>query len=429
MEVTIFGTICFLLIFVLLIRQVNPLLAAVFFAPFCASAVIQADFFYLQPGHFFLFLTMICSLVKGRVKIHMPNGMVFGFILFALLTIIISAVFRIDVLVYGIGNRIQLKSSLVSLQNFTQYAYIVLGFILYWMVYNYSIQDMKNWRRIVNIFAKSGITVLCIGVYQIIANNYSLPFDEVFRNSVRDMWQTKERVQGTFGEASFMGQFCVYLFAVFSTYKWHKSGVIRITGIALTMLIGVLTRSSGFLLGIIAVAFIWLFLQKLSLKTLIQVLMLAIVAVLAGWFVIRLPSVQVILDNAYSKYTLQSWSGIERNTVFWHMLMVGRKYPISGIGYGGGRSTDLYANLFSTTGIVGFALFFGFIMQKVYQLFRVYGYTKEEQMGILLVVAILVTSISVPDIAYLPIWVIFGLLDGLTAHKTRTKALSNHRIT
>ncbi|WP_367566864.1 O-antigen ligase family protein [Lacrimispora sp.] len=412
------GYLSFVLTSILIWKPNKLLFTAIFFASFCASSVISFSSFFLQPGHYFFILFLgvstvwIMSKEIKRVTVVYPNLLLFAFVIVAFLSIIISWALKIDVLVYGIGNNNQLKSSLVSRQNFTQFLYLVMGFIMYWCVYNYCCKGFSQWKYVVRICGLSGCVVLLIGVYQIIAHTLGLPFDEIFRNSVKDMWQTKERVQATMGEASFLGQYCIYLAAIFAGgYKWCSNRLVRMASLALLMVIGVLTRSTTFLLGAFALFFSYGLFQRKTAKNVLKYMFIVIIGALAIVYLLQYNAkVQLMFNSAISKFNLQSYSGIERSTIFSYMLKVGLNYPILGIGYGGGRSTDLYANILSNTGFVGFVIFASFIIREFIILIKDKD-SEGVQMCLLLLIGFLVTSWSMPDISYLPFWVIMAIID------------------
>lgn len=421
MSIGIFGYIAIFLSLFAIKKKDNCLLLAIFFASFCESSVLSFSTFVLQPGHYFLFLFLGLSLIytmvylaqaKGNdVVIVKPDGILTLFIVIAILSVLFSLIFRIDILVYGIGNDNQLKSSLVSSQNFTQLIYLICGFMLYWSILNYCALDEKKWKRVVSVLCLSGIIIMFIGIYQMIAYNNGLPFDEIFRNNAKEMWQTKERVQSTMGEASFLGQYCIYLISIFIGFKWIDNFFLRSAFFALVLLVGILTRSTTFLLGLIAIfiAFV-LFQQQKASNILKTTLFIIVTVIVSSLFLKYSQSVQLLVESALNKFSLESYSGVERSFIYKHMLNVGLKYPIFGIGYGGGRSTDLYANLLATTGFAGFTTFILFIMNQLIVSIK-FKSDEGSLMCLLLIIGFLVTSWSIPDINYLPFWTVMAVLD------------------
>ena len=422
MSIGFLGYIIILLSVWILLKRERTLLAIVFFAPFCASYVVAFDSFYLQPGHWFLllYISIVAVSVFTNKRIRIPfkraNIFLFVFICYAFLTIIINGLLRTDVQVYGIGNANQLKSSMISFQNFTQMLYLFLGYLLYLCIFGFCLKNESNFRKVTRIFAISGLAVMAIGLYQMIANKFGLPYDEIFRNNVKNMWQTKSRMQATFGESSFFGQYCVYLFVIFATCKWSDNKIFRVVCLVLACVCGVMSRSTTFLLGVIGVVFTYVVFKKIDRKVMIKYLVAIITTpVLLVYIMSNNLYVQQLIRSTLSKITLvgnslESHSGEERRRIFAHMLQVGLEHPFWGIGYGGGRSTDLYANILANVGIIGAFLFFAFIIRCL--VFFIKNRNEEFSLcAILLLVGFLITSGSIPDLSYLPIWVLFGLVD------------------
>lgn len=414
MSIEIFGIIIFLITLPLCYKKENLLLASVFFAPFYECGVISFSSFYLQPGHFFLFLYIGILFVKGYkrkiVNIVKPDLFLSTFLFSAVLSIAVAIVFQINTLSYGIGNGVQLEYSAVDLQNFTQLLYLITGFVLYWLIINYC--DSKDrWKKLITIFLLSGIMVLAIGAYQLLAAFYDLPFTVIFRTQHHEMWQQLSRVQSTMGEASFLGQYFTWLLSiVIAGYQW-ESTIGRMLMISAILSLGVMTRSSTVLIGVFVVFISYGLFQKFSIKMLLKYLA-CIVAFIVFFSYLYFTNeyVEILVDNTISKIQLNTTSGVQRTEVFEYMFGVGLNYPITGIGYGGGRSTDLYSSIFATTGMFGFVSFFGFIVNCIRKL--IFNRDIEGVLVcILLLLGIVVTGISVPEINYLVLWVLFAIID------------------
>lgn len=394
------------------------LLTAIFFTPYTESFVFSTGSWNLKPGHFFLLLFLInCALIFFRLrtiskfKIWSPLT---GFVIISFLSIIISAILRIDVPVYGFGNGVQLKSSLVSAQNFTQLLYVITGWLLYICIYNYCIAKPDFINKLIKCMFISSLSILLIGVYQIIAYNVGLPYDEIFRqtaeNGVRNMWQTKARVAATFGEASLFGQYCTYILALYLYFISATKQKKYYFCIIVMAVLGVFSRSTTFLIGAISIILAYMIINSKKATKLRQYMIvfvaLLIIGIAAYMFI---PKVNDLVTVALEKFALQNRSGEERFTVSKYMLHIGFKYPILGIGFGGGRSLNLYSQIFATTGIIGSVCWWGYIASLLYD-FRKMSNAKIK-LCVLLLIGLLVTSVSIPDINDLTLWTIFGLCE------------------
>lgn len=416
MSIGIFGIFIIILSITFLVKQEYLLLAAVFFAPFYECGVFTFSNFYLQPGHYFLLLYMVCFILKSLqnrvMKLSKPNLFLLSFVIVAVLSVFIAILFEIDELVYGIGNGIQLEHSIVDAQNFTQLLYLLFAFVLYCLFSQYCKKSEKNWNKGVKIVTLSGLAVLLIGIYQLVANAFGLPFNEIFRTNQHIMWQQLSRVQSTMGEASYLGQFCTWFFVIAVTgFNWWNKSVIKFASIVLVGYIGILTRSSTFLIGAVAVIVAYGFFQKPTFLNWIKYLFAIIVALVSFIFLYQNnPYLQILIVNTINKFNLQTISGVQRAEVFTYMSHIGMNHLLTGIGYGGGRSTDLYSHIFATTGIFGVLTFFGFLISSFWKLLK-FKDRAGVLMCLLLIIGIFATGIGVPEINYLSIWSLFSIID------------------
>lgn len=394
------------------------LLTTIFFTPYTESFVFSTGSWILKPGHFYLLLFLINSaLIFLRLKtISKPKlwSPLTAFVVVALVSILVSAIFQIDVPVYGFGNGVKLKSSLVSSQNFTQFLYIFTGWVLYVCIYNYCIANPAFINKLIKCIFISSCSVLIIGAYQIIAFNFDLPYDEIFRqtaeNGVRNMWQTKARVAATFGEASFFGQYCTFILSIYLYYISISKNKKYYICLFATIFLGIVSKSTTFLIGttIISVTYMIINTQNANkmLHYMVSFIVLIIIAILAYLYI---PKVNDLVTVALEKFSLQNHSGEERFEVSKYMLQIGLNYPILGIGFGGGRALNLYVQIFATTGIIGSICWWGYILTLLYD-FRTM-ITPKLKLCVLLLIGILVSSISIPDMNDLTLWTILGLCE------------------
>lgn len=421
------GLICIICTIAVILKPRKEFLLIAFFASFCASSVIDFGTFNLQPGHYFLILYLITAPVLSRRKLgklKKPDSWLLAFVVIAFLSIIVAAVFGINTDVIGIGNGNQIKSSRVSFQNYTQYLYLLLGFITYWLMYNYCIEDKKNFEKYVRVLEWSGIAVLAIGVYQLIANTFNLPFDTIFRNELGNIWQTKLRVQSTMNEASFFGQYCVYILFLYLHFPMFKRKMFNYLLIGATIVLGIMSTSSTFMFGGVAVLVLTVALKRQDVKGFVRTFViftaLAIVAIYAYY---SNDYMQNMVLRAVNKLSLDDVSGIQRNYIFSFMINVWKQYPILGVGFGGGRSTDLYANLLAGVGLVGFSAFFGYLIKKMVIAARKMR-NGQANINIVFIVSFLLTSVAIPDLTFLPVWCMFALLDAHDYLITHNKLVS-----
>lgn len=408
------------------------LLMAVFFASFCECCVVYSSSFFLSPGHFFVFLAAVAAVIRAMIgnsaRFILPNKPLAVFICVALLSILVSATFRIDVQVFGVGTGHDMKSSRVSLQNFTQLLYIVVGYLFELLLVNYCVRK-DAWEKVVRITVISSVFVLLIGVYQIIATRFGLPFVTIFKNAYKIQWQTQLRAQSTMGEASLLGGYCAYTAAIYFSpdYKRSKKKIASVLYIVLFCVISVMTYSSSFLFGVAVVICTYMLIEKRTQKTALKWTVIICAGAVLFIAAIQIsPRVNLLINNAVNKLSLKNYSGIERLEIFEYMMRVGLKYPFLGIGFGGGRSRDLYSNLFATTGIVGVVTFFAFVFMDLRLLWKNKD-VKGARMCICILAVLLINAFSNPDISYLTFWLFISIVDAKCMEilrKNRTNDLS-----
>lgn len=411
----IFTFFIFVLTLFLIKKRDNLLLALCFFAPFCECGVLAFPFFTLQAGHFFLVLYLLAFLWNnkgfGVLKFRRPSLYLSMYLVIAVISILAAVLLRTNVQVYGIGNGVSLTGSKVDSQNFTQLIYLIVGMLVYAIVYNFCIKDYENWRKIVRLCVLSGCAVLLIGFYQLIANKYGLPFTSIFRISNHSMWQQLSRVQSTMAEASYLGQYITIIFAILiSGFLWTEKRSINFIVIIFLLAIGVMTRSSTFFVGVVSVMIMYGFFQKKGGTGVLKYIGAIVIAFGLFFYLYKAnPYVTVLINNTIAKFRQTTISGITRKTVIMYMFGVFLKNPILGVGFGGGRSSDVYTTILSTTGLLGFVSFSGFFIRIFVKLFP-YRADKDVFMSIMVEIAFLVTALFVPEMNYLHYWVFFGVI-------------------
>ena len=412
MKIGIFGIIIIFLSIFLIRKPSNLLFAAVFFAPYTECSVISFSSFFLQPGHYFLLLYLVVLLAKSNThkKLYIslvPNVFLLLFIIVSFFSIILAYVFQKDIMVYGIGNGVELTHSKVDLQNITQFIYLFSGYVFLVCIVSFINSGEDKLYTVIKISMASAISILLISLYQLIAAQFNLPYSEIFRNDRHPMWQEMTRVQATFGEASYLSQYLVFALVLFLFYETKQYK--RILFFVLYFFIGVLTRSSTFFLGtVFAIAF-YLMLKRPTIKNVFQSLLIIVLSVLAFNFLYNNnDKVNVLVNNTLLKFRLQTISGIERYNVLKYTLKIGFTYPIFGIGYGGGRSTDFFASVFLQTGITGVIVIISFLSSLIFPLINHIN-LNESKPALLLVSIFIVTSMSVSDIHFLHFWLIMAI--------------------
>lgn len=186
----------------------------------------------------------------------------------------------------------------------------------------------------------------------------------------------------------------------------------------LTLALFLSTSTTAFI-GIAVYVIIIIFSNRIPLKYLLAAG--AGIALVVIW---KFQAIYSLLDKLiFRKLTLDSLSGIVRfsnlqdSVLFW--LDAPLPVKIFGLGFGYIRSTDFFSTLLVNNGLIGLALMtiaFGYPMIALGTSERAFG------LKCALVVIAVTMLVSVPEFAYLPIWLFLGIAYNHLNHKYDTTA-------
>ncbi|MCM8711376.1 oligosaccharide repeat unit polymerase [Clostridium sp. SYSU_GA19001] len=424
MHITILGYIFIPLGMVLFffLKSDYLLFLTVMFSGFTASSVINVEYisFGLAPSYYFgmLFIIKYIFIVLKNKNLVKPNFYLALFIIISFISMMLSKFLNNEgILVYGIGNGLRLKVVEFSMQNITQYMYLIFAFIIYWLIKDRLKDDISFINKIIKVYLFSGFIISLIGFYQVVAYYYNLSFDIIFRSNPLG-WQQGIRIYAVAAEPSMMAYFIVPTLSLAFSYKKKVGGLNSYIIFILLFILGVLTTSTTFLIGIIGFAVVYFFRNIINYRTIIKYLTFVGVLVFIVIVIFNFnEEIRIRLwDKSIAKLQLNNASGVSRYEVFSQMISVGFMYPFFGVGFGSGRSTDLYSHLFATTGIIGSATFFIYIFYSFYKMLKYSrkNYLKEISDGyVYFLFTFLICSISVPEFMFLFFWVNFGVIDSI----------------
>jgi hypothetical protein len=399
----------------------------IFFSPFTATTIVSFSTFNLMPAQYFAILLVLRYFLFERFfikkKICEPSRSLMLFLVIALISILANWLLSTNEVVYGIGNGVKLTSSKVSLRNLTQFSYLLLAFLVYWMVNDYCSRNPKYQNKAIVNLMVSGVVVSLIGFYELLSFIYSLPFNEIFRPAAVIPFYM--RVSSVMAEPSFLSGFILPLLGVIYIYAIKNKKAERYVYIIIfsaVFLLGVISTSTTFFIGLIGLLFYIIFYSRKSGSGKITLFIIGIV--LFVFFIAILqsfPDIQRrIVDNNIDKFALKNESGAVRLLVSFHMLSVALHHPILGVGFGSGRSTDLFINVLACTGIVGFLIFFGFIIRLIVKLLK-YNRLKIDNKPYpvayaLFLLLFLICGCGVPDYpVFLFFWIVMGMANAYTS--------------
>ena len=420
MEITVFTGVAIVitLIFAIQRKMEYSIFASVFFSGFTGTSVLNVGGFSLQPSFYFgiVYLIYRCFTAR-RFTIRLPlSALVF------LIYCICSAFFPIffgqsGELVMnqeGLYVPIRLTSS-----NFTQILYLLFDFVFLNALLAFQ-NDAHRKAQFVRVFKAGLLCVELICCYQIIAFSLDLPFDILFRQSVHGNVQGM-RLYGPCVEASML---CYFLVPAIAIVFQNRRNAFDFFLITLATVLGVLTRSSTFLLGGTALGLcaipsvINFFLREHSMQVWknVTLVLVGVVCVASVMFREMMETVSSFIE----KLELGNDSGQERFESFLHMAWLGIQYPL-GVGYGTSRSKDLLSTWLCNIGMVGLTLFILYCVSVVHRAAR----HKRISAALPFLLTIVLMFISVPEPYNLFVW--YFIFYAVTTRKPAEVSLIGER--
>ena len=400
LQITIMGYFClFIVILSVCLRNKYLLLySSVFFSGFSGSSVLNIGDVSIQPSYFLFIIFMIASLYKIRdIKID-------KIYLIFLSYCIISTIFPLflkdkNIIVQTQSNGY--ASVGYSISNFIHVGYLIFTFIFFICLIN--VRNDKIKMNIYKAFKYGIFAFIFVTLYQVFAFKYNLPFDEIFRQGVNGNIQGT-RLYGPCGEASMMA----YYLAPSLLFLWiEKKNKFDVIMFFVGTVLGIITKSSTFLIGytcILLFILIKLFLSiKVKIKKDIIIKITMALFLLLIIVVLKFDMILSVVDAFVGKINKKSLSGIERSEAFHNMINVGIKYPF-GVGFGASRSFDLFSTWICNIGIVGLFLYVVLLLDFCIRSRRL----NNKYMFVFLLVVLLMMS-SVPEPYNLFIQVFFYL--------------------
>lgn len=406
MSITILGYIAILItIFALLKRDKYILLyATIFFSGFTGSSVVNVAGVSIQPSYYFFIMFMLFSITRFY-KFRLPK-----YYLFFLIYIVINSFFPI----FLSRNQIWLMQQsgeygylTYSSSNLIHAGYMIFMFVLF--TYLYNIKDDAMHTKIVKWYKYGLFGFIIVILYQLIAFQFNLPFDELFRQGVHGNVQGT-RLYGPCGEASMM---CYYL-APSLLFLWiYKNKTIDLVFWVIGMILGVMSYSSTFLIGA-AISLVIIFIhffrrinKKFKLQFIIGIMFIGLFAVI--FISLNNEMITKLITGFNDKLNLANQSGIERSESFYNMIKIGLEHPF-GVGFGSARSKDLFSTWGCNIGIIGLGIVFIGIIY-IY----IYIYQRKRQLSFInscpfyLVVILMMISVPEPYAMFIQILLYFTI--------------------
>jgi hypothetical protein len=432
MEITYMGLVLIPVgVIFLFLKMEYLLLAVIFFSGFTGSSVINFESisFSLQPSYYFGMLFIVkyaLSILLKDKKLLMPNEFLVLFVFFSFVSLIMPILLEhrnVEVLSPD-GFYTQVK---FGLQNITQFLYLLFCFIFYWLTKDYIGNDYERIIRLLKAFLYGGLVVCLLGFYQETAYILGLPFDIWFRSGVHGNVQPYGNFVRMYSVANEPSMFAMYLapLLVLSLFVNKKIYKYKATLIFLSIISGILSTSTTFVLGIIIFAMLFIYDKVLKpyyniedLKILkyfgFSISVLFIICSIA--FVLS-PQVKYLLTtNILEKFSGSNLSGSERISSLIHHFIVGLNYPLLGVGFGAARSKDLFTTLLANVGVFCTSILVIYVIYMRYKLNRIKNYEISQAcqgISYYLTIIFVIMFVSVSELYYLYLWVIIAIAEGL----------------
>ncbi|VYT78620.1 hypothetical protein [Clostridium tertium] len=298
-----------------------------------------------------------------------------------------------------------------SIQNITQYCYLIISYIVYFITYILFSNNIINIKKTFKILGISFVCVLTLGIFQLIipTNEFNL----IFRNAVYvndQYFLGRPRLASVNAEASILALFITPIIAMYLTIFRANIKIKYLILALLGIIIGIVSNSSGFYLGI----FIYLLADivllkrkkngKIAIKKII-VYYITVVIFIIGVFLFRDLITEGIV-SLFDKITGKHVSGVGRGNAFINQMQVFSQNLIFGIGFGTTKSYDLFSTWLVQVGILGFSMYFAYILKSIIILKK-----KNPSLMMLILITNVVLLVSVSNFTYNYIWIYYGLAD------------------
>lgn len=362
MEITFLGHVAILLtiLFLVLRRHDMFLYAAVFFSGFSGASVLNIAGGSIQPSFFFFLIFFLLSF-RNHLFLRLDKRLIL-FYAYCLISITFPFFFE-HTGIKIISQDAQLVPLHFSVSNIIQIAYLTFDLIFLNTLLCYK-NDNKIGTGTFTAYRYGFYAVILICLYQLLAFRFDLPFDILFRKGVHGNIQGT-RLYGPCDEASML---CYYLVPSILFCLQTKRSIPCICFSFLAVLIGVLTESSTFLVGmsILLILAIPTCVHFLSCPHTVRTWRATFIGLFCVIILLILMSGRLskLVELLISKLTRHHDSGIQRSQVMLISLQAGLLSPI-GVGFGCARSTDLFSTWFCNIGIIGITLFAVYILHYV----------------------------------------------------------------
>jgi hypothetical protein len=419
MSLTATAYIGFLIYIVMLVqksRNIFLFFVLISFTQSIAIIYIGRDNILLYHLLFVILLVKISFEKQFQLSVFSDNPF-FPFVIYCFISIFV-VLFNTDVIVHTVGDvvgRGTFDFAKLTYQQFTQYLYLLFGFIVSCV----SIYMLKtktiNSRIILKYVDISFLVAMIIALLQLI-----LPLDfmnSIFRNATTVSYNTAgARISSTFKEPSFFALFASPLFFVYIRRLFTEQNLKYLMHIILGIIVFLLNYSSSFFVStiffIVSILIIRLLnlshSREIKINTYKITIILLAFTVLVVLIVINLESFKNAVMTTVNKLNGSPGSGSARQYDLVYHLDLLRQHFFIGIGFGSLRSYSLLTSWLASLGIIGFSLYVIPAFRLLYRMLKI-NTAFSKDLFIMILVYNGIMFISVSEFAQLLIWILYGI--------------------
>lgn len=363
-------------------------------------------------------LKVAINLFKGIYKFNFKvSKLLLGFIIICLISTIYPLLFSKGVIVLTTDDKMEpLK---FGIHNITQVFYLVFSYLIYIGTLLFFHNEELNKSEWTNVFRITCLTILCFGIIQFIIP-YNI-YDSFFRTNYNHNIQfvfNKVRISSLNDEPSVLSLFIAPAsIFLFETYLLNKKKIDLLL-LILTVIICVENSSSSFFIIILIYLLIKISLNFKLLRNTIfrkfkdsfigrknQLKIVAAILLIVFLLVVFKAQIIRVFSEIVNKISGHTDSGTIRKDTFTHHIKLFFQYPITGIGFGSVRSKDLFSTWLSEIGLLGFVLYFLYVINLCRNIFmKINSFYYKILLCIISINFIMMTSVPEPYYLYYWIW-------------------------
>lgn len=388
---------------------------------------------YYIVGSFFILKVLYEVIIKRYTfkKIRFSNGLLY-FMIYATISLVLPIFYSKGTLVFTPDSPYDYIS--FSLQNITQYLYLLFSFIIYICSYMVITNEVKvDIKKIINI---TTTIILILGFIQfIVPHEY---FDFLFRTNYSHLVQYLEtgltRISSVTNEPSMLALFLtpifVYYFVnILNGFRNKRVLKFDILLFVLIFIVGILNRSSSFYLAIVIVTLILIidfwkdifntknkeFLNKIFKDKIMvfiknnKIKTFFILIILLGLGAIFFKIVGHRFMILFLKLLGLDDSGSTRMELFSYHMSVFLKNLITGVGFGTLRSNDLLSMWSAQVGLLGMIPLIYYFVSRLTYIFKNRDTGENRQVFYLIITTLIILLTSVPEPYFIYTWIYIAL--------------------